>query len=1166
MGGRGLLLALLALQCLLGIFAVSTVFTTTSVSISIEIDEDLYSRQLYVMGRSAMVQMARSRVLVTGISGLGLEVAKNVVLAGVKSVMLHDDRPTSWGDLSTNFYLTQENVESGTSRAAGSLPQLKELNPYVDVGMIGGEITRQVLASGEYTVLCAVDQTLGEQIRLNQLCREAGVKFISTSSSGVFGKIFCDFGDTFSVRDIDGEDPKTCLLAKVEAQATAGHKHEATCTCLEGERHDFQVGDRLTLEVQGNDMGVAGAPPHQPTTVTVTGVTNPKEFDVQLYDEGGKNGVRMGAGSGASNWYRRGGDAALDLQGQGLMATEVKLPRDISFLPLAAALAHSSPEQLFIPVDSAKAKKDRLLTVHACFCCLDDYRRHHGGRRPTAGSWRAAAEFIETVRNSPVANSIKQIDEDAAAIFARTCSGVLSAVCSFVGGVAAQEVLKACSCMFLPIQQFMYYDCTEVLPLPLPDVKDCKARNDRYDGQRAVLGDTLQRLLMSQYLFVVGSGAIGCELLKTLAMMGAGCGGEGERREKEEEDGVNPSDTEDVDDRADQEEANGNAAQSPHTGGGVVVTDMDIIEKSNLNRQFLFRPRDVGRRKSEAAADAVRKMNADMQVISLDKKVGPETESFFDDKFWGKLDGVLNALDNVQARLYVDRRCIFYGKPLLESGTMGAKGSTQAVIPGQSESYSSSADPEAAEIPLCTLKHFPYEIAHTIHWARDNFDGLFRLRPEQANRFLEACDGGEGCVRAFVQELQAQGSFEAWRALREIRADLGYAAPRAFGDCLEWAKRQFRQYYQADVVALLTQHPLDSVDEEGDPFWTGTRRPPKAVLLNSQAPEHRQFVWWAGMLRAEVYGISPPQTLSDLVQVVGEAREPPQLSDQAPEPVLQRAVEEELQVTMQAVRALGPRRRSLVLNPLKFEKDDDSNGHIDFVTAASNLRALCYGIAPADRLQTKRIAGKIIPAIATATAVVAGLVCVELIKQVQKKPMDQFKNGFINLATSFVAFSEPLEAEPMGEGGGSFTIWDRVVIDGAKSLTVRELIAWLRQDGAEQRASKSLPQGIHTVSSISYQDAFLYGSFLHGDDDPGLERNIVDLVKEALEAEEDEDFLGRGESAKKEEVTLGQYIDLDVLCEDEDGQEIGLPPVRLDISTAKAREGLGTASCNLNTT
>lgn len=65
-----------------------------------QIDESLYSRQLYVLGHDAMQRMAKSSVLIAGLGGVGAEIAKNIILGGVKSVTLHDNKNADWYDLS----------------------------------------------------------------------------------------------------------------------------------------------------------------------------------------------------------------------------------------------------------------------------------------------------------------------------------------------------------------------------------------------------------------------------------------------------------------------------------------------------------------------------------------------------------------------------------------------------------------------------------------------------------------------------------------------------------------------------------------------------------------------------------------------------------------------------------------------------------------------------------------------------------------------------------------------------------------------------------------------------------------------------------------------------------------------------------------------------------
>ncbi|KAJ1974171.1 E1 ubiquitin-activating protein [Dimargaris xerosporica] len=905
--------------------------------------------------------MSASNVLIVGLRGLGVEIAKNVILAGVKSVTLYDPEPAQITDLASQFYLTESDI--GRSRAEASAPRLAELNQYVPVHVLDENITPDVLE--KYKVVVLTGTPLDKQLAVNKFAHATNRAFIAADIWGLFGHVFCDFGPEFTVHDPNGEEPLSGMVAAVSRDA------QGVVTCLDEARHGLEDGDYVTFS---EVLGMTELNGCEPRKVKVLG---PYTFSI---------GDTTTLGE-----YVRGG-----------LFQQVKLPKLCHFKSLAESL--QEPEFLI----SDFAKFDRPQQLHVAFQGLDAFIKANEGLLPKPHN-EEDAEAVLTFARRVNAQSKEPIElaEDLVKQLAYGAQGHLAPMAAFLGGVVGQEVLKACSGKFGPIVQHLYFDSLESLPKDVALTEEtCRPIGSRYDGQIAVFGKAFQEKIANTRQFLVGAGAIGCEMLKNWAMMGLGTGNR----------------------------------------GYVHITDMDTIEKSNLNRQFLFRPADVGQLKSDTAVRAVAAMNPQTRgkFIAHQDRVGVETENVYDDDFFEALDGVTNALDNVDARKYMDRRCVFFRKPLLESGTLGTKGNTQVVLPFLTESYSSSQDPPEKTIPICTLHNFPNNITHTIQWARDRFEGLFKQPAENVNLYLTQ--------PGFLASLAKQGGNQK-EALESIRDFLVTDKPQYFEQCVQWARLKFEKYYNNDIRQLLFNFPPDAVTSSGQPFWSGPKRAPTPIDFDPTNAIHMEFIFTAANLFAAIYDLKGERDLELVRTMVQRCQVPKfvpkqgvkiQVQENDPELSSPPTDSSNLESIAQALPAPST-MPGLRLHPIEFEKDDDTNFHIDFITAASNLRATNYSIPHADRLKTKFIAGKIIPAIATTTALVTGLVCLELYKVIGgHDKLDDYKNGFINLALPFFGFSEPIQMPKLEYNGTQFSLWDRFDIQG--DITLQELIDRFEQE------------------------------------------------------------------------------------------------------------------------
>jgi ubiquitin-activating enzyme E1 len=231
--------------------------------------------------------------------------------------------------------------------------------------------------------------------------------------------------------------------------------------------------------------------------------------------------------------------------------------------------------------------------------------------------------------------------------------------------------------------------------------------------------------------------------------------------------------------------------------------------------------------------------------------------------------------------------------------------------------------------------------------------------------------------------------------------------------------------------------------------------------------------------------------------------------------------------------------------PEEFEKDDLSLGHVAFVTSAANLRCILYGLRGVDQLEVQKVAGKIVPALATTTALVSGLVSLELLKIAserllpvgtrdggRERVLSRFRNSFVNLARPLLAFAQPVEAEAFGEMS-KFTMWDVLEMPhtSVNDLTVSAMSAHLSNEFGVQ------------LQSVSLGDTLLYASFL-----PGAEERLDYPLRALVVADGEKDTsvaVGEEESA---------FWDLELVCvSEETGEDVRLPLMRVGVSTSTSK-------------
>jgi len=880
-----------------------------------DLDEQLYSRQILAFGFNAMNKLSKLSVLIYRIGGLGIEIAKNLILAGPKKVAIFDDKKIKMEDIGSNFYINESDI--GLRKDEICLLKLKELNNKIQFEILkDGNLIKYI---NEYNVIVITEiLDLEELIKINELCRKNKIGFIYSLVLGLTFYCFVDFGE-HTINNLNNKDRKKYFIKSI----IAGEK---TGIIIDNSLENFNLPINsyvIFKELNGFSQ-------------LMDGKKRKISFRKKNYLEIEENSLDYD-----------------EYLGDGIVE-EYREPIFMSYNSLKDMLI--KPKFCEYMIDY-----ERNFNLHIAFLVIHEYFKIYNKLPEKApNNIKIFNCIFNKVIESYNFNHFKYNKNLIYFIFQKS-KYEISPICSYSGGVVSQEIIKYIG-LYKPINQWFTADFIKIL-----DESYFSPPNNnnfsRYSHQISIFGKKTQKKLENLNLFLIGAGAVGCELLKNFAMMGI----------------------------------------STNKKSKLLVTDHDRIEKSNLSRQFLFRNKDIFKLKAECAVNSIREMNNKMNCEYSQNIVSEKTEKIFNKKFFRKQDAVVIAVDNFEARRYISKQCEKYSIPYFNCGTDGPYANVEAFIPGVTEPATYPLDYQKI-VPSCTLKMFPSSINHCVIWAYNHFEKYFneniknvKTLYNNTKNFFKIMDK--------IEDLNSQ-----YNKIKNIFYFCQISCTKNFYECIKYSIQKYLKLFKYNIEHILELYPSNKiVPETGEKFWSGNNRLPHPLMININDNMCFEFIRSFSCLLAECLGIDIPN--KDIDAFIKNFYSSLKLKPHKKKKFENKDYykKKKIEIKEKINNFLIGKNEIIQFNPISYDKDSSNKFQIDFISNCSNLRAKNYNIEQADKFKINVIAGKMIPGIITSTASVAGLLALQLYVICQNKDYTHFMTGNMNLSDNTLALATPLK-------------------------------------------------------------------------------------------------------------------------------------------------------------
>ena len=879
-------------------------------------DEQLYSRQIVAFGYNAMNELSKLNIIIYRIGGLGVEIAKNIILAGPNKVSIFDDKIIKLEDIGSNFYINERDI--GLRKDEICLPKLKELNENIQCDILkDGNIERYI---NQYDVIVITEiMELDKIIKINELCRNNKKGFIYCLSFGLVFYCFVDFGN-HTVKNLNNKDKKKYFIKDINV----GKK---TKIIIDNSLEHFRLSVNSYIILKG-----------------IKGI--PQLMDGKKRKIYSKNNNYFEIDENSLEYDKYLGDGIVE---------EFREHIEMKY--------NSLKEMLYKPkFCEYMSNEKKNINMHIAFLIIHEY--FNISKKLPDKNFNNI-ELFKNIFNKIIKTYdtlCKDFEYDQIFIYNIFINSKyeISPICSYGGGLVSQEIIKKKG-LYKPIDQWFSADFSNILDKNFISSNLYVNKTSRYNHQISIFGEETQNNLEKLNIFIIGAGAVGCELLKNFAMMGI----------------------------------------STNKKSKLIITDHDRIEKSNLNRQFLFKNKDIMKLKSECAINSIKKMNSEINYTYYKFPVSEKTEKIFNKKFFKQFDAIIMAVDNFEARNYISQQCEKYSIPYFNCGTDGPYANVEAFIPGITEPAYYPINSQKI-VPSCTIKNYPSSINHCVIWAcglfkkyfNENIKNIDMLYKDKKKYFKKV---------NLIKDLGIQ-----YHKIKKTFYFLKIACLKNFNECIKYCVQKYYKLFIYNIEYILKLNPPNQINKHtGEKFWIGNNRLPHTLIFDLSDNMCFEFIKSFSCLLAQCLGIN----ISN-ININKHIRnycstlifESPNKKDYYSESYYKTKI---IEIKEEIKNFLKDKIDYIKLNPINYDKDSTNTNQVDFISVCSNLRAKNYNLEQTDKFKIKVLAGKLIPGIITSTASIAGLLALQLYVICQNKDYKHFMTGNMNLAENYLSLGIP---------------------------------------------------------------------------------------------------------------------------------------------------------------